>query len=151
MASAYFILRSLSCVLSWLMRLLGSAFAKISGFPADASWYADSFCILSPSAAVSSLFNSSSLEVTMFCFSSIPRMSCSFWYRTSFSWDVSTFSAKSESCPDSQSEVCMVDSNFVLKFCFDVGVNECVYDLCCESRIWMRVMDLYDPGPGDHA
>ena len=49
------------------------------------------FAILSPSAAVSSLFNSSSLEVTMFCFSSIPRMSCSFWYRTSFSWDVSTF------------------------------------------------------------
>ena len=42
----------------------------------------------SDSAAVSALFNSSSFAVVMFCFSSMPRISCSFWYCTSFSWEV---------------------------------------------------------------
>ena len=43
------------------------------------SRYSDSFSMRSDSAIVSSRFNSSSFAVIMFCFSSVPRIPCSFW------------------------------------------------------------------------
>ncbi len=67
------------------------------------------------SAAVSCLFSSSSFSVMMFCFSSVPRISCSFWYFTNFSCEVSTFICRSTSCLESQSEACIVDSKRALK------------------------------------